>query len=1367
VSSSDDRPEGQSLEFEEEAVLEEVELPDSVAGFSKRRVDLVARAVKEWTHQLIDLGGRNNMLNYRDLKRGTLDFTAAQPTALPNLLQGKPTKISSLIPDDEDRENALRRTRTIFKKASENFEERGIDTLSLACGLATWDNPKSAWQPRAPVLIRRASLHPVGAAQEDFELTLLEDMEVSPVLLHVLRVEFECEFDQDDLFERVEGAIDETWEIEEAYEWILRQATDVPGFGVEPRFVLANFAYTKLPMVRDLEGAFEDLVAHDLIAAIAGDEEARETIRSAAPDPASIPGPDAVPPQNEFLILDADASQSYAINAAIAGANLIIRGPPGTGKSQTIANLIGSLAAQGKRVLFVAEKRAAIEAVIKRLRNQKLDDLVFDLHGGISSRREFAQAIGRALDAIPLTPTVDNAAELRRLDKHRRTLNQYANAVHMVREPWSISVYTAQVQLMSLEPFRTATRFQGEVLTAIDEACARRLEEEIEEYVGLGGSQLAQSPWANSPVASSEDVQKAYELVKDVRRSALPRARQLLQPASQETGLPEPSSLNDWDPRLDLMSEVRQTLESFTPAIFEEDLDHLCEVLAPAKSGPFSRVLASLTSGSYREARNKAQSLSIASAKPSHQELLSHCEKARDQLNSWRSFGATTGPSLPAEFDELDEAFNELMNGLESVEECAGIDDLCDLPPSEVEERLQALLDDQAMLVNIPELKRLRASFIAAGLEEFLNEMEDRGDDWAKAFRFAWLHSIVDHISLNDRLVGGFRPEAQEKAVQNYQVEDREHIESTATRIKRICAENAVAARDALKEQDEIVRRQARLKRKHLPIRDLIREAGDVLFALKPCWAMSPLVVSQLLPTKTAFDVVIFDEASQITPPDAVASILRGRQLLIAGDERQLPPSTFFIAEGPEDEESEEEELNVPIVAGTRGFESILDALGDLLGWRMLQWHYRSRDERLIAFSNAHIYDRMLTTFPGSRRGEQVLRHVEAPWDATADTNSPTPEVKVVLDLIVDHLLNRPNESLGVIAMGIKHANRIEEALLERLRDDPELEEELSDVMDPKREERFFIKNLERVQGDERDAIILSVGYGKNSRGTLPYRFGPLLQEGGERRLNVAVTRAKKRMTLVSSFTAKDMAADRSDAEGVKLLRDYLQYIESLGQNLGDRVVEKPALNPFEVDVRDTLTRHGLRLIPQHGSSGYWIDFAVQHPDHPGDYVLALECDGATYHSSESARDRDRLRQEQLERLGWRFCRIWSAEWFSNKQSAVQKVLTAYEDALSNGSGQARMPSQGEAPDQKYADAATASAVGSRQGPRPRTYRWQSILNYSLPELVRLVRWVESDGILRTEDELLREVMDELGFQRRGSRVVSRIAEAIRQARRL
>jgi very-short-patch-repair endonuclease len=513
-------------------------------------------------------------------------------------------------------------------------------------------------------------------------------------------------------------------------------------------------------------------------------------------------------------------------------------------------------------------------------------------------------------------------------------------------------------------------------------------------------------------------------------------------------------------------------------------------------------------------------------------------------------------------------------------------------------------------------------------------------------------------------------------------------------------------------------------------------------------------MVSQVLPARTTFDVVIFDEASQITPADAITSIFRGRQLVVAGDERQLPPSPFFVSETTEDEDELEEVPQKTVseqLAGTVGFESVLDALIPMLPFRWLQWHYRSQDERLIAFSNAHIYDRVLVTFPGIG-GDICVEHVAVPSELSEETNSPASEVRVVVDLILRHAASRPAESLGVIAMGIKHAQRVDEALRTTLKERPEFETFFAED----RDEPFFVKNLERVQGDERDAIILSIGYGKNPRGQLVYRFGPLLVSGGERRLNVAITRAKKRMTLVSSFTSADMDPDKLNSEGMRLLRQYVQYMEHGGRTLGDVMLEKPPLNPFEIDVRDTLAARRLNLIPQYGVSGFRIDFAVTHPLQRGRMVLAIECDGASYHSSESARERDRLRQEHLERLGWTFHRIWSSEWFADKQAATDKAVAAYEGAIADGAE----PPQTVLPPPPPVVGGSAAAP-TRRLPRPQFSPGYTIAEYSRRTLDAVVAWVQSDGLLRTRAELTDEAIRELGFERRGKNIVAAVSAAV------
>jgi very-short-patch-repair endonuclease len=349
-----------------------------------------------------------------------------------------------------------------------------------------------------------------------------------------------------------------------------------------------------------------------------------------------------------------------------------------------------------------------------------------------------------------------------------------------------------------------------------------------------------------------------------------------------------------------------------------------------------------------------------------------------------------------------------------------------------------------------------------------------------------------------------------------------------------------------------------------------------------------------------------------------------------------------------------------------------------------------------------------------------------------------------------------------VIAMGITHAQRIQAALDRAL----ESHSELDKFFDQNTLERFFVKNLERVQGDERDAIILSIGYSKDRTGRLLYHFGPLLSAGGERRLNVAITRARNRMTLVSSFDHTDMDPGRSTARGVELLRLYLQYAASRGENLGDTGQSNVPIDAFEADVLDALTSRGIKLIPQWGASKYRIDFVAQHSERPGRFVLALECDGASYHSAPTARDRDRLRQQHLEALGWRFHRIWSTDWFMHREAEIERALSAYRAAI-------RQADEDDAQGARVFESHPAepspvvpASVTAQRSPKPMIPPGKQIDDYVPTDLIALVRWVESDGRLRTDAEILNEIISALGFRRRGTRIEAAIRAAIAETRR-
>ena len=846
----------------------------------------------------------------------------------------------------------------------------------------------------------------------------------------------------------------------------------------------------------------------------------------------------------------------------------------------------------------------------------------------------------------------------------------------------------------------------------------------------------------------------------------LPSTTARLNGVLAECRLGPPVSLDIWSQVLALLDGVSATLMEFDDEIYAQDLPELANALAPAARGPSARFGARLANPAYRKAQERARALS-RNRPLKTKALHSAIAAAARQQEEWRRLSVDGGaPRPPSHLASVKAAYEQLATELRALSAWVGWP-LGGLDPGALSTQLSSLIADKTTLYRLPELHRLKTGLAARGLSALVVEMASRNltvDQALECLECVWLSSILESVSMADWRIGTFDGEALRRTVNGFRHADAQHIETAPVRIRRAVAERVTRVRDACPRESDVIEHQARLKRKHMPVRDLFQAAPHVLAALKSCWAMSPLVVSQLLPPERHFDVVIFDEASQVTPADAAGA----HRAVVAGDPHQLPPTSFFVASGGGEDDEELEELDgaAPL---TSNLESVLDVMGALLpppkGSRNLGWHYRSRDERLIAFSNAqpNLYDFSLTTFPGVT-GEDCLSHLLVPFvlGRVGQEESVSDEVAEVVRLVSDHAWLRPEESLGVIAMGIKHANRISEAIRRARIED----EALDSFLDERLHEPFFVKNLERVQGDERDAIILSIGYGKNSEGRLLYRFGPLNIEGGERRLNVAITRARNRMTLVSSFSAADMDPGKLRAEGAKMLGRYLAYAESKGSDLGSVAVDKPELNPFERDVRDQMVAAGIPLVAQYGCSGYWIDYAAQHPTKPGRMVLAIECDGASYHSSATARDRDRLRQEHLERLGWTFHRIWSSEWFYHREAEVGRAVAAYQAAVAKADASIPVPTAALA-HRVAADDSLATSLGrvpARAGGPP-VLPGRPINDYSHPELVALIRWIESDTLLRTEEELLESAMAYLGFSRKGSRIVAAINAAIAEVR--
>lgn len=1375
------------------------------------RIESVRRASQQWARDLTDVSGRNRLLYYRSLKLGTLDLAVADRDALIRLLSGTPgskVALSTLFhggPDEGEGSvtDAVRRARAISRKAVENFEERGVSTLFLAQGMATWFAQSTRAEPAAPVLMCNVGLHRRGASEADFDLSLDGEWTVNDALMRYLAKEFNVSVSGEELLgTKLSDARLDDDEVTELFA-DLSAATSgrVPGFRIERhRLVLGNFMYRKMPMVSDIEDNLEALAEHDLIAAVAGDGGAREALRREHVHEIHPSWPDLTTPSDEYLVLDADSSQNAAVNAALYGESFVLQGPPGTGKSQTIANVIATMIARERSVLFVAEKRAAIDAVTKRLTAVGLDGFVMDFHGGKLRRRELARRLDESLSAIGGTPLADQPELHRRLEESRTELSGYADALHRERDPWGLSFFAVQCGLLELDGRRGGAPpspveeagFSTDVLVRLDRDATPGVRSDLRDWADLVGPMLSrQSRWLDSRVTSAADARRAQELLS-MLAVAIASARDRCGAALRELRLPEPGSLESWGDLLELLRGVQDISSRLTPHVFASDLDRLAEHLAPA-SGGLIALPVRLFGSRYRAARREIEELWQEPGKPSGREALRLVMSAREYSRRWKELGGARSPRVPSEVTEAIDCYTEVH---EQIRELTVI-----LPELDLEERsftelaglIAALSADTQTLNRLPRLFELDKRISAAGAGALTADVR-RGTlaaaDLADAFERSWLTSIRREVLLEDRFLSAFEGVRQDRFVGEFRTDDRSHLCGSAARVRRRVAEAAVEARNRHPDQSDLVRKEASKKTRHLPLRRLFEIAPDVLTAVRPCWAMSPLDVAQTLPPRPLFDLVIFDEASQVLPCDAIPALLRAPRAMVAGDSRQLPPTTFF--DGASDDEDDPEEDTGSLA----DYESILDVMDAMLSRRPLTWHYRSADERLITFSNRNIYNGSLTTFPGAGIDECLqLASVEHRQEEAVDTRSNSGEVQRVVDLMIEHARMRPEESLGVIAMGRHHADRIEATLRQRL--GAETSPELERFFDESLPERTFVKNLERVQGDERDAIILSVGYGKNAEGRLLYRFGPLNNQGGERRLNVAVTRARRRMTLVSSFSHAEMDPARSSATGVRLLRDYLRYAESGGVDLSGADQVEP-LNAFEVDVLDKLTAAGLSVVPQYGCSGYRIDFAVHHPADPRRFVLAVEADGASYHSSETARDRDRLRQEHLERLGWRFCRIWSTDWFNDHMREVERVLEACSAAAReidvggpNSTVGDRHSRSDESPRSSSHSVAGTAVPGAnshsdggrnaeqaadvkppesspsfnRRGPAPRIPRGLKIDEHDPAMLVKLARWVMSDDRLRTDEEIFEEMFGQMGYGRRGHRIREALHRAIAQAR--
>lgn len=1249
----------------------------------------VEHKLKYWSQELHDMSGRNRLLFYKETKTSTANIEKPAFAALFHLLVEQETELFAPLPDPKEKtpvfsavsegdaqppapkparklkDNEIQSNHpiSVLNKVLYNLsyasrtiqEEQGFNILFVTFGMLKWresQNSDFSFAPLllVPVLLERES--PVSP----YKLFLAEDdIVVNPVLQAKLSKEFAIELPE-------VGNDITSDQLVDFLSAVSKLVSNLDGWAVEERATIGIFNFLTLLLIKDFENYADLYKAHPVVRALSGVESAIEEPATKLPLAGELD--DVVDPGAVYQIMDADSSQQEAIEAAKRGASIVLQGPPGTGKSQTIANIIAEFMIVGKKVLFVSQKMAALEVVQNRLNKKGLGDFCLEIHSHKMDKRKVIDNLMRSLGntQIPHRKS-DYSSQQQELKQIRDDLNSYIRQLHQPRFELMISLHKAQGYLSQLldEP-QLNFSIQGlELITQVKLSKMLSLIREITNYSTILTT-YKQNRWKGF-VFAQISLQEREKISTSLRDTAniIADFFQIIDEIVKGYHLPAPKSIQDCIYYLSI-------LETFSPGIFSPELQiAIKNYLTNYRS--FSRYF----SFQYWKDSSALKSVYRKKTRPVPEEVLPVLKLVQAILKTTENSDFDfSNDDFPIE--KLQNQKVRILDGFKSAEKLFTEKDQPEILKHKTQQMPAPVItwfNDHAThtdeLAEWANFNAVKNDGIGNGLDDFIIqaiESELHPSKWEKTFLRRFYLLLIDKLVEDRPVLQKFRGTLQSELIQRFKTLDTALIENTATEIqaKLIAGKPQSGWIQSGTAETSVLRREYNKKRKIMPLRKLFHETPNLIQTLKPCLMMSPITVCQLLDPKVFhFDVVIFDEASQIPPEYAIGAFLRSKQVIVAGDRNQLPPTNFFQAIESEDSEEDDEGLEANPV-----FESILNAC-DSSGFlsKMLNWHYRSRDESLIAYSNYHFYENKLFTFPNpdSQNHETGLQYIylsDGVFKRGSGARHNLVEARKVAELVYEHLQKTPELSLGIVAFSVSQRRAIE-AEIELLRkENPEMNGLFSyDVDEP-----IFIKNLENVQGDERDVIILSVGYGKDEAGKMSLNFGPINRDGGARRLNVAVTRARFALRLVTSIQPEDIDIARVQSRGASLLRNYLEVArDGVTSVFKDEKIHQGAEfdSPFEESVYHELTRRGIQLIPQVGVSSYKIDLAVVDPEQPGRFLLGIECDGEMYHSAPTARDRDRLRQQVLENLGWRIHRIWSRDWIENRLSEIDKVLKVIE----------------------------------------------------------------------------------------------------------
>jgi len=1364
------------------------------------RITVTHTRQQTWERRLLDLTLRNTLLSLRP-SRTMVQLLTADPAGVEDRLStggelallAAPANweggrrpdgifpplhatdaVHGLVADDERQ----RRLRTclgetdlqaaltgLYRAARLSLEENGANTLYLALGLMRWYESDASERPRlAPVLLMPVELVRRASHRGYVLRSREEDTVANVTLLEMLRQDFGIAVAGLEQLPRDEAGID----VRTALNLFRLAVRGMPRWDVEDAALLGSFSFSRFVMWNDIRTNAARLASHRIVHSLL---EGR--LHPDLPVDADLQAPAVEPPLTEVLLpILADGSQVEAIRAANEGRSFVLHGPPGTGKSQTITNIIANALYRGRRVLFVAEKMAALEVVEKRLEEIGLGEFCLELHSNKTRKSDVLRRIKAMMEAPQMGSRADFAKEAERIHELRAGLQGYATALHRV-QPSGLSVHECIQRYIPHTCVSADIPLDPSFVRTLTEAVLTRLEDlagDVEVALRLTGDPSLH-PLRQVGVDSYDPSLKE---AATVRLHEWTEALGLLEPsfhrACDALGLPvAPMDRRQMDALAALCSVLTGGSDIRGHILSDEALP---QRLATAEriviEGTALREGAAALDRQFREGwrdldasallgewvqagqrwflprflirrrvRGRLSMLSLTGA-VSESDVATRLQ----DMEQWRSRLRTIGeaseamsrlmPSLWAGRDTDWQAVGRFVAAVREVLDAIPRLGSADISPASVRSVLAATLQEGSLAWSAYRGDTAR-TFISShqAVVSVETELSGRlvlreagrpvgGEGWIGRSRaragllsegIARLRDWCAWRTMRQRAVG----EGLAVWVEMLESGSIPHEKAASALLKNIyrsLANTGIAAEPALREFnailfDEKVRRFTELSRRFeqltrqeildrlharrpdLPaqarkgtevgilqraiagngrgytIRSLFDEVPKLLADLCPCMLMSPISVAQYLSMdRTSFDLVIFDEASQMPTSSAVGSIARGGSLIVVGDPRQMPPTSFFGAQSFDEDNMESEDL-----------DSILDdSLALSFPNRHLRWHYRSRHESLIAFSNARFYENRLLTFPGaSDIGSRVRwKPVEGTYDRGRGRNNPA-EARALVEEVVRRMKDPAGQrrSIGVVTFNVTQQRLLQDMLDEAMAEDPALEAALLQSAEP-----LFVKNLENVQGDERDVILFSVGYGRDSAGRVSLNFGPLNREGGWRRLNVAVSRAREEMVVFSSLRPEDIDVSRTASEGVAGLRAFLEYASQGTSALAvpSRGGVPSQSHGLEAEIAASLRARGHSVHTHVGCSGFRVDVAVLHPADPSRYLLAVMCDGEGFLSTPSLRDRHLGRRTVLERLGWQVHQIWSAEWWEDPGAVVEGILKACATALSAEPGPSAEP---------------------------------------------------------------------------------------------